>query len=169
MSRFYGIDSLTLIVRDTPKVMDFQHGKTIAPIFVAWIPRQLWEDKPTISFGKVFAEKYLGWYFAGTSTSASPTVLGEAYLNWQLPGLLLVALFSGVIIRMAYAWLIQRNFGMPAVFLYSQVFLYLFMFWEASIAGLLAERVAALAMLLAMVFSVGLRHESDEKSVQVTN
>lgn len=169
MSRFYGIDSLTLIVRDTPKVMDFQHGKTIAPLFVAWVPRQLWEDKPTISFGKVFAEKYMGQHFAGTGTSASPTVLGEAYLNWHLPGLLLVAFLSGVILRVVYAWLIQRNFGVPAVFLYSQIFLFLFMFWEASIAGLLAERIASLAILMVLVFMIGQRYVCDEKLVRVTN
>lgn len=155
MSRFYGIDSLAIIIRDTPKVMEFQHGDTVLPLFVAWIPRQIWEDKPTISFGKVFAEKYLGEFFAGTDISASPTLLGEAYLNWHLPGLLLVSLLSGVFIRSAYVWLIQRNLGAPAVFVYSQFFLYFFMFWEASIAGLLAERIASLVILLAVVFLIG--------------
>ena len=41
MSRFYGIDSLTIIVRDTPDVMDYQLGQTVYPLFVAWVPRQL--------------------------------------------------------------------------------------------------------------------------------
>ena len=157
MSRFYGIDSLAIIIRDTPTAMDFQHGKTVLPLFVAWVPRQIWEDKPTISFGKMFAEIYLGEFFAGTGTSASPTLLGEAYLNWHLPGLLLASLLSGVIIRVAYFWLIQRNLGAPAVFVYSQFFLYFFTFWEASIAGLLAERIASLVMLMAMVFLIGRR------------
>lgn len=161
MSRFYGIDSLAIIVRDTPDVMDFQYGKTIVPLFVAWVPRQIWEDKPTVSFGKVFAEKYLGKFFSGTGTSASPTLLGEAYLNWHLPGMLLVAWLSGIAIRLAYTWLIQRNCGGPAIFIYSQFFLYFVLFWEASIAGLLAERVASLIILIAVVFFMGRRSEVD--------
>ncbi|MHB8950010.1 MAG: oligosaccharide repeat unit polymerase [Rhodoferax sp.] len=163
MSRFYGIDSLTLVVRDTPMVMDYQLGETILPLFVAWIPRQLWEDKPTISFGKIFAETYMGDFFSGTGTSASPTLLGEAYLNWHIPGMLLVALFGGVIIRSFYVWLIQLNFGAPAVFIYSQFFLYLFMFWEVSIAGFLAERIASLSILMAIVFALGRCVEIDNK------
>jgi len=169
MSRFYGIDSLAIIIRDTPAVMDYQHGKTVLPLFVTWIPRQIWEDKPTISFGKVFAEEYLGEFFAGTGTSASPTLLGEAYLNWHLVGLLLIAFLSGVIIRLSYVWLIQLNFGAPAVFIYCQFFLYLFLFWEASIAGLLAERIASLMMLVALVLLVGKRSESVRRSAQATN
>lgn len=157
MSRFYGIDSLTVIVRDTPEVMEFQHGKTILPLVVAWIPRQIWEEKPTISFGKVFAEKYMGKLFSNTGISASPTTLGEAYLNWHLPGLILIGLFSGMIVRSAYLWLIQRNFGSPAVFIYSQIFLFLFMFWEASIAGMVAERTASFIILMLVVFTVGRR------------
>lgn len=163
MSRFYGIDSLTLVVRDTPTVMDFQLGETIFPLFVAWIPRQLWEDKPTISFGKIFAETYMGDFFWGTGTSASPTLLGEAYLNWHIPGMLLVALFAGVIVRSVYLWLIRFNFGAPAVFIYSQFFLYLFMFWEVSIAGFLAERIASLSILMVIVFAFGRRVELDNK------
>jgi len=169
MSRFYGIDSLTLVIRDTPTVMDYQFGETILPLFVAWIPRQLWEDKPVISFGKVFAETYMVEFFADTGTSASPTVLGEAYLNWHLLGVLLVALLSGVVIRSTYVWLIKLNFGAPSVFIYSQFFLYMFMFWEASIAGFLAERFASLLMLLAIVFMVGERGRSVNKTERVIN
>lgn len=169
MSRFYGIDSMTLVIRDTPAVMDYQFGETILPLLIAWIPRQVWEEKPTISFGKVFAETYMGEFFAGTGTSASPTLLGEAYLNWHLPGVLLVAFLSGVIIRSTYVWLIKLNFGAPAVFIYSQFFLYLFTFWEASIAGFLAERIASLIMLVAIVFMVGERVKSVNKTVRVLN
>ena len=155
MARFYGIDSLTLLIRDTPKVMDYQLGETIWPLFVSWIPRQFWEDKPIISFGKIFAEKYLGDFFYGTGTSASPTLLGELYLNWHIPGMLFGALLSGIVIRSVYTYFIRRQFGAPAVFIYSLTFLLLFTFWEASIAGMLAEISAPLILLFALVFLVG--------------
>jgi hypothetical protein len=161
MSRFYGIDSLTLIVRDTPATMDYQYGQTIYPLFVAWIPRQIWEDKPIVSFGKVFAEEYLGDFFAGTGVSGSPTLLGEAYLNWHVIGMLAVAFLSGVLVRTVYLWLVHENFGAPAIFVYSQIFLYLFTFWEASIAGLVAERLAGFTILLLVVLIAGRGYRSD--------
>ena len=155
MSRFYGIDSLAIIIRDTPEAMDFQLGRTIYPLFVAWIPRQIWEDKPIISFGKIFAENYLGASFSGTGISGSPTLLGEAYLNWHVAGMLLVTFLAGAVVRTLYVWLIIENFSPLSVFVYSQIFLYLFTFWEASIAGLLAERLAGLVILLLVVLLVG--------------
>jgi hypothetical protein len=146
--------------------MDYQLGGTIWPLFVAWIPRQLWEDKPIISFGKIFAEEYLGEFFSGTGTSASPTLLGELYLNWHIPGILVGALLSGIAIRFVYAYFIRRQFGAPAVFVYSQIFLSLFTFWEASIAGLLAGVISTLILLLALVFLVGGRRSDPTLKTQ---
>lgn len=160
MSRFYGIDSLAIIIRDTPSVMDYQYGDTISPLFVAWIPRQLWEGKPTISFGKEFAERYMPEFFEGTGTSASPTLLGEAYLNWHLPGALFAAFVSGIVISFIYSWLVVKSYGAPAIFIYSQIFIYCFSFWEASIAGLIVERVISLLMFLVIISLVGQRYQS---------
>ncbi len=157
MSRFYGIDSLTLLIRDTPEVMDYQLGRTIAPLAIAWIPRQLWGDKPTVSFGKVFAETYMADYFSGTGTSASPTILGEAYLNFHIGGMLWIALVSGMVIRAFYEYCIRLHFGAPAVFIYSLVFLYLFTFWEVSIAGFIAQQTISLLVLVFIAVIMGQR------------
>jgi len=153
MSRFYGIDSLTYIIRDTPDIMNYQYGGTVFPLAVAWIPRSMWEGKPIISFGKIFAETYYQEYFAGTGTSASPTVIGEAYINWHIPGMLVVSLLCGAIIRAVYIYLICRNFGAPSVFMYSQLLIFLFLFWESSIAGLIA-RLLSLFFLWALIIAV---------------
>jgi len=167
MARFYGIDSLTLIIRDTPGSMEYQLGGTLWPLLVAWIPRQFWEDKPIISFGKIFAEKYMGDFFFGTGTSASPTLLGELYLNWHIPGVLFGALISGIVIRSVYTYFIRRQFGAPAVFIYSQTFLLLFTFWEASIGGMLAGISATLILLFALVFLVGERRGDSMRNAQL--
>jgi hypothetical protein len=157
MSRFYGIDALTLVIRDTPEVMDYQLGKTILPLTVVWVPRQLWEDKPIVSFGKVFAETYMGDVFSGTGTSASPTILGEAYLNFHIGGMLWIALLSGIIIRAFYEYFIRRRFGAPAIFIYSLFFLSLFLFWEASIAGFIARQAIGFLVLFILVMIMGKR------------
>src|SRR4029077_11185016 len=104
MSRFYGIDAMTYVIRDTPAVMDFQLGQTVWPLTYSLVPRQLWPDKPTVSFGKIFAETYFGRFFHGTGIAAAPTVVGEAYINFHLPGMLLTALWCGFILRLAYEY-----------------------------------------------------------------
>ena len=97
---------------------------------MAWVPRQLWEDKPIVSFGKVFGETYLGEHFAGTGVSASATIVGEGYLNFHVPGMLAAAFLMGLVLRLAYEWLITRNRGGPGVFLYATLFLPLATAWE---------------------------------------
>ena len=140
LSRFYGIDSLTLIIRDTPEVMGHQLGGTITPIAVSWIPRRLWPDKPVICFGLKFSETYLRDRFGGTGTASSATILGEAYINFHVPGMLLISFLCGLFIRTVYEYLIVRNCSPPAVFIYSCVFLFLFKFWESAIAGIVTAK-----------------------------
>ncbi len=157
VSRFYGIDSLVYIIRDTPEVMDYQLGKTVAPLAVVWIPRAVWEDKPIISFGKTFADTYYQDYFLGTGTSASPTILGEAYINWHLPGMLIISLLCGIGIKMVYVYLIRLHLGAPSIFIYSQMLIFLFIFWESSIAGFIARVVSLLMLWVLIVVLLGRR------------
>lgn len=152
MTRFYGIDSLILIIKDTPGVMSFQYGATVAPFFVSWIPRQLWEGKPVISFGKVFGETYMSDHFAGTGTAASPTILGEGYVNFHLPGMLIVAFLLGLMLRIIYIWLIRRNKGGPGVFAYAALFMFLVLAWENVIAALLSFLLAYAGLIFGMVY-----------------
>lgn len=164
MSRFYGIDSLTFIIRDTPEELDFQLGKTLLPLAYAWIPRQMWEGKPVISFGKIFSQTYYKDFFFGTGTAASPTILGEAYLNWHVGGMLLISFLCGFIIRTCYHYFIRRNFGSLSVFMYSVLFLNLFIFWESSIAGFLAARAMEVFLLVIIVGLISQRRPRTEHS-----
>ena len=93
--------------------MDYQYGKTILPVFVAWIPRQLWPQKPIVVFGKIFSETYFFKWFTGTRAAASPTVVGEGYINFNFPGMLLVSFLCGIFLRSSYEYCIKRNFGLP--------------------------------------------------------
>jgi hypothetical protein len=130
MSRYTGIDSMTFIVRDTPYVMDYQYGKTVIPLIYSWIPRQLWENKPIISFGKIFGETYYSEFFAGTGIAPSPTILGEAYLNWHLGGMLWTAVLIGIVLRACYEYFTYRKNAI-SVFVYGALFPYLFTIWES--------------------------------------
>jgi len=155
MARFYGIDALTLCVRDTPEVMDFQYGSTIAPILTAWIPRAIFPEKPVVTFGKVFGETYMKEHFAGTGTSASPTLLGDAYINFHLPGMLLVSFAYGAVLRTIYTWTIQSHFGAPAVFLYIGTLPLGISAWEGAIGASLVLAAVRIIVLLSVVWLAG--------------
>ncbi|ULA68249.1 MAG: conserved membrane protein of unknown function [Nitrospira sp.] len=154
LSRFLGIDSLTYIIRDTPEIMDFQYGRTVIGAVLAWVPRQIWADKP-VGFAQLFGETYLGHIFYGTGTAAAPTLLGEAYLNWHIGGMVALALLCGVLVRCSYAYLIEQQFGQPAVFLYSCLFLHLFTFWERSIDGIVVATLMLLFQGAVVILLVG--------------
>jgi len=133
LSRFHDIDSLTYILRDTPNTMKFQYGKTILKLFVAWIPRSLWENKPIISFAKIFGETYYAEFFKGTGTAPSPTLIGEAYINFHIIGSFIISYIIGVFLRFIYEYLINKKYSFGSIFLYSQIFLSLSMIWESDI------------------------------------
>jgi len=170
ISRFYGIDSLTIIIRDTPEVMNYQYGATFASLAVVWIPRQIWPEKPIVTFGKTFAQTYFRERFEGTGIAASPTILGEAYINFHFAGMLWISLLCGLFVRGVYEYLIHLNFGPPAVFVYSCVFLFLFKFWESAIAGIISAKFGLYFLsAIVLVILIGKRkHISNLKTVHKT-
>lgn len=163
LSRFLGIDSLTYIIRDTPDVMDFQYGRTVLSAVFAWVPRQVWADKP-VGFAQLFGETYLGHIFSGTGTAAAPTLLGEAYLNWHIGGMVVLALLCGVFVRSSYAYLIEQQFGQPAVFLYSALFMHLFTFWERSIDGIVVATGTLFCEAVLLILLMGGEASQRDKS-----
>lgn len=161
LDRFEGIDSLTYIIRDTPGAMDFQLGGTITPLFVAWMPRAFWDEKPIVSFGKVFAETYYRQFYHDSGTAASPTILGDAYINFHFGGMLWMAMICGILIRACYEHLIMRNFGGPAVSLYCALFIIMAMFWEGNIAATTIKIMEILAPMTVLILLMSKRGETE--------
>jgi oligosaccharide repeat unit polymerase len=52
----------------------------------AWIPRQIWPEKPAITLGPYVKQEVLG--ITGSFGGVNPTGPGEAYLNFGWPGVL---------------------------------------------------------------------------------
>ncbi|MGB0036227.1 MAG: O-antigen polymerase [Candidatus Acidiferrales bacterium] len=136
VERIAGMESLVLIVRDTPAVMDYQYGKTIAFIFIAWIPRYLWEDKPP-SFTQLFTALYLGDVFAPGTVGYAPTIFGEAYINFHVAGIIAIAALGGILLRAFYEHLIARKRTASGVFIYSATLPFLIMCLESHFAAFL--------------------------------
>jgi oligosaccharide repeat unit polymerase len=128
VGRFMGFDPLVYAIRDTPTVMDYQYGRTMLDMFVAWIPQKLWPNKRVYAFGRVFPQIYFGQ--DENCSTVGPTILGEAYINFHVGGIILVSLISGILFRAVYVGLMERNHGPSGVFVYATILPHLAAFWE---------------------------------------
>jgi oligosaccharide repeat unit polymerase len=129
--RFSGIEALVFIIRDTPRVMNYQFGKTYLSVLVSWIPREVWPEKPILGFGQVFTPIYLGHVFAPGGTTYAPTIFGEAYVNFHVVGIILVAVLGGIFLRAFHEYLIVRNGNLSGIFIYAVTLPYVLVGLEA--------------------------------------
>jgi oligosaccharide repeat unit polymerase len=146
-SRFMGFDPLVYAIRYTPTVMDYQYGKTMLTMFVAWVPQKLWPDKPVYAFGRVFPQVYFGQ--DENCSTVGPTILGEAYINFHVVGIIFVSLISGILFRAVYTGLIEHNRGPSGVFIYATILPYLAAFWEYHFAAIPSVVIVFVGSLLA--------------------
>ena len=97
VSRSYDADSMITINDYINRGGDYLNGSSLKTIPIAWIPRQIWPDKPK-SFSEVFGQKFFVFSPQSGIRFFSPGFSGEWYLNfgwlgivvgWCLFGLLL--------------------------------------------------------------------------------
>jgi oligosaccharide repeat unit polymerase len=149
VQRLSGIEALVFIVRDTPRVMNYQLGKTYLNVLVAWVPREIWPDKPLLGFGQIFTPLYLGHVFAPGGTTYAPTIFGEAYVNFSVAGIILVAVLGGIFLRSFYEFLMIRSRNLSSTLVYAASLPYV-------LVGLEAHSVAWLTTAWVFLVSVGL-------------
>jgi oligosaccharide repeat unit polymerase len=135
-SHYQSFAPFVTTVRDTPQLMEWQLGRTYLTTLVQWIPRQLWPDKPD-SFAIEFTDTFFGRFFVKNRTVISPTLIGEAYINFHVLGLALVSFFGGVLWRTVYSYLIVRHRASRAgVFVYAMVQPFTLLFWESNVGAI---------------------------------
>ncbi len=116
--RFHGTGSLARIVEKVP-VVGHQWGKYfVSDLLYFPIPRALWPEKP-VSSGIQFNRLFYNDIIPREETSAVvPTLLGELYWMFGLPGILAGMCFSGASCRALYCYLVA-NRSLATVVLYS--------------------------------------------------
>lgn len=90
-------EHLALILRRRSAI-EFQGLAPIARDFHVYLPRRIWPSRPEITLN---TPKYFTWrvYGGERATTLSPTLIGSSYLMGGLPGVLLGAGASGLIVR----------------------------------------------------------------------
>ncbi len=150
-NRAYDADSFMRVLHATGQgLVPLQWGHSLQDLFFFFIPRALWAAKPE-SFGLGFGTLYMPEVeWGGLMTYMSPSLPGELFLNFHVPGLLAGFLLLGWGLRAAVT--LARRGGPGAVLLYGYFFLAAVHLVEGSIAAqiefFLTSAVPALIALL---------------------
>lgn len=113
--RLNSLGQLCVVVRDVPDRVPFQGGWTIANIGLSLIPRALWPGKPGMTIGQWVSENFTHGGGVETSTSVGPTWIGELYLNFGFPGIVVGMGLFGVMLRVAHEVAFRRQLCTPAL------------------------------------------------------
>jgi hypothetical protein len=111
--------SLSMVMRDTPSVEPYEKGATYWPIFVKWIPRVLWPNKPLEDIGNRWARRYGYIDQNDYITSFNLPWFAEYYMNFGWSGMILIPIVIGIIFR-----LITIKFGVNRLTIYDFSFGY---------------------------------------------
>jgi hypothetical protein len=105
LKRISVLTSVAAVVSDTGRWVDYRYGETLilAPIGVL-IPRFLWPDKPEIAIGREFGQTFRLINSMDHETYIAPSMVGEFYWNFAIPGVVVGMWLLG----MAYRWYYQR-------------------------------------------------------------
>jgi hypothetical protein len=90
--------ALVEIVQAFPRSFPYEYGKSLVPLFLGWVPRPLWPDKP-YPFS-LFATFIRGQTLEHRDASIAVGLTGEGYGNFGLAG----AFLWGSLLGAACAW-----------------------------------------------------------------
>jgi oligosaccharide repeat unit polymerase len=132
LSRFYGVESLALVLQHVPSSFPFKFGETFLELFIQPIPRFLWPDKP-LSIGLQFTQIFTRTQYS-SYTSSALSLPGEFYMNFGLPGILLGFVVLGIIARFIYEYLGVRR-GASYAIIYALTLYAIIMLNEGNVSG----------------------------------
>lgn len=97
------INSVAVVIRDVPRWVPYEHGGTLfLPAMSFFVPRFLWPEKPLFLMGRDFGIKFRVVNILDDKTRVAPTVPGELFWNFDLPGILFGMAFWGATVRLVY-------------------------------------------------------------------
>lgn len=133
LGRSYLADSFGAVLLQTPRVYPFQYGGPWLELLYFWIPRAWWPAKP-VTASLTFAQTYLSSHPETVESFVSPTILGDAYLNFGGLGIVAVMLLLGYLLRRWYMRLEGRRWGPAGAVVYGASFYWLAIGAEQSLA-----------------------------------
>jgi hypothetical protein len=148
-ARLAMVNSVAIVMRDTPKWVPYRFGETIfMPTVAYFIPRLFWRDKPQMNFGQEFGRTFRVTNFLTGDVFVGPTIPGELYWNFGLPGIVFGMGFLGTVVRFFY----RRYGGLRGVGpVLLSTHIVLLVDWAHFIGGTVAGGVVTVVRLVIML------------------
>lgn len=102
-AHFVGVGKTSVILKQVPDKHDYLFGQSYLSIFYAPIPRSLWHNKPVVRIGRFVG---VSLYERSTLSGVPPGLIGEAYLNFGWPGIIIILYIFGTFCKYIYTKLI---------------------------------------------------------------
>jgi hypothetical protein len=138
------------IIRDTPKYLDFQYGKTYLGLLFFFIPRAIWPGKPTLLTAIWTTERYLGLDPYNYSI-APTTLLGEFYLNFGELGIIFGMALWGIFLQFLYSYTKSGYIKNPSYLIFYS-FMSIYFLWVSQTAAvtIIAIRIWIMIYLISL-------------------
>ena len=104
INRLANISTFGYVIQKTPEQVPYWMGGSYETLWVSFIPRLFWPEKPTSTIGQEFGHRYALLDAADESTSVNLPWLPEFYANFGLFGVLVGMFAIGAMFR----FLVQR-------------------------------------------------------------
>lgn len=109
------LDYLIILLESVPDKFGYYYGTFYFRAFINWIPRAIWADKPVLTIGSKLRREIL----PEASGGRPPGTIGRYYVDFGLPGVLIGAIITGLLMRYIYETL--RENGHSPIFLLTYV------------------------------------------------
>ena len=147
------------IIRAVPDRVPYQLGSSYAALFVAPIPRDLWPAKPSIGAGPFVGTHIYGYKHTGVP----PGLIGEAYLNFGLIGMMFVPFVYGWMVRWSYEILVPSLRLQAGAIAYAICFRFYVAALGMDFAVGLIQCMSEMLPALAIIFIVQFRHPNSAR------
>ena len=153
-SRINHLHTLSAVIADTPRRVEFSYGETLIPLLTKWIPRAIWPDKPLENLGNRWAQKY-GYLGARDDVTAyNLPWVPEMFINFGWLGVGSLSLLVGALIGWVRNALIVGA-STPARYSLALLVSSSFFFPESNISleigGMIVSAVSGAAFIFALV------------------
>lgn len=107
-------NNVVVVISGVPETQGFTYGETFLSAFFEVIPHQPFRETTTV-YNMAFYPSIAGDF------GVPITMLGELYLNFWIPGVILGLLVAGIVIRTSYEWLIVQGGGYASIVIFAAI------------------------------------------------
>lgn len=149
------VDQSRLLLAILRYFNEFTYGESIKKFFISLgPPRFIWRDKPIIQNDISYLTKIAGMRQSNDSTSISATVIGDWYMNFALPGVILGMFLMGMLFKiLSQAFIVPGNVSLTGLMLFTVTWLHSI---PSSIEGWMAPLWAGYVKLFFIMFIIHL-------------